>query len=226
MNSTKEDYMQSKTVMMTTILFAFLTTGCALTQGHVNINYQPRSHDALEPVASAETPPVQVAVVDQRVSKDNVGHKSNGYGMEMAPITADNDVNEALRSAIASELQARGFKVGDAGPNVTATLSKFENRFINGFWSGTAQGELVMNVVVTRPDKTLAYTKLIDAEGINKGIQIASAANAQIALNQALQEAVSQLFDDEGFLMALKPTGKTVAETAKPTTAAVLVQPK
>lgn len=51
-------------------------------------------------------------VADQRLDKSKVSSKKNGYGMEMAPITAAEDVAVTVRKAIEQELQARGFALG------------------------------------------------------------------------------------------------------------------
>lgn len=184
-------------------------SGCALTPGRVNISYTPVDSAEVTKLVEAEPVDAQVVVSDQRLSKDAVGHKSNGYGMEMAPITSDNDVPETLRSAIESELTRRGFTIGRNGTTVAVTLTKFENRFKNGFWSGTAAAEVVMSVVVKNRNGGIAYAKLIDTEGVNPGIRLASAENAQIALDRGLQQAVSELFADSTFLNSLQAGGKT-----------------
>lgn len=194
-------------VLSLTAIVAGLS-GCALTPGHVNIAYTPLDSGGAVKVAGAEALPVRISVSDQRASRDAVGHKTNGYGMEMAPITSDNDVPQTLQSAIESELRNRGFNVGGTGPTVAVTLTKFENRFVNGFWSGTATAEVVMNVVVERNDNTILYSKLIDEQGVNPEIQLASAENAGIALNRALQAAVTKLFEDQAFLSSLEAAGK------------------
>ena len=53
-------------------------------------------------------------VNDQRQDKSNkVSSKKNGYGMEMAPILANEDVTVTIRRAIEQELQSRGFSIGN-----------------------------------------------------------------------------------------------------------------
>ena len=189
-------------------LIATTVSGCALTPGHVNIAYAPLDSGGPVRPARSAAEAVRVVVSDQRAAKDAVGHKTNGYGMEMAPITSDNDIPQTVQSAIESELKSRGFNIAGAGPTIAVTLTKFENRFVSGFWSGTATAELVMSVVAQRPAGGILYTKLIDVQGVNPGIQLSSAENAGIALDRALQEGVFQLFEDSAFLTALEAAGK------------------
>jgi hypothetical protein len=105
-------------------------------------------------------------------------------------------------------LTSRGFTIAGAGVPVDITLTKFESHFLIGMWSGTAAAEVVMNVTVKNGKGSIIYTKLIDADGIKKGIELASPANAQIALDRALQRAVADLFADNNFVVALETAGK------------------
>jgi uncharacterized lipoprotein YajG len=189
--------------------------GCALTQGQVDISYAPSDSGGTTKIAGAQAIAVSVSVDDERTTKDTVGHKSNGFGMEMAPIKSNNDVPQTLQSAISTELKNRDFTVAQAGVPIAVTLTKFDSRFQTGLWSGTAKAEVVMNVTVKDLDGNIVYTKLIDAEGLNEGIELASADNAQIALDRALQKAMADLFADNNFIAALETANKGATLQAK-----------
>jgi uncharacterized lipoprotein len=192
------------------LLALAVLAGCALTPGQVDVAYTPAASTAAPTrVTGAETAAVRVVVDDQRPSKTIVGHKMNGFGMETAAITSNVDVPKTtLQSAIESELTSRGFTIADSGVPVDITLTKFESHFRAGMWSGTAAAEVVMNVAVKGGKGSIVYTKLIDAEGINKPIEMYSPANAQIALDRALQNAVADLFADNNFVAALETAGQ------------------
>jgi hypothetical protein len=89
------------------------------------------------------------------------------------------------------------------------TLGKFENRFELGLFSGTAVSEISMSVTVRRANGTVAYTRNIHAEGVNSGMQLASGENSRIALEAALKNAVTQLFQDPSFVGSLLPEAET-----------------
>lgn len=187
--------------MIAAMLLMFLATGCALTKGHVNLDYAPQTN--VSKVEGASAVRVRVEVLDLRAEKDRVGVKKNGYGMEMAPILADNDVPILLKESIEKELRQRSFNLGEGTADVIAELSKFSCDFKLGFWSGDAVAEMTLNVLVKGPAGNLVYSRLVVGEGAKPHIQLASASNAKIALTAALQDAVSKIFSDQQFIDAL-----------------------
>ena len=88
-------------------LIFLLFGSCALTQEHINLEYVPQA--GVTKISQAQGDIVRVEVDDQRTSKTHVGHKVNGYGMEMAEIIADNDIPQMVKGAVESELTDRGF---------------------------------------------------------------------------------------------------------------------
>jgi uncharacterized lipoprotein len=111
-------------------------TGCALTTERIDLQYKPQS--GISPIAGANRVTVNVQVIDQRLEKSKVSSKKNGYGMEMAPIIANEDVTLTLRKAIEQELGSRGFSIG-AGTGlvqIAADLTRFYNDHKTGFFSG------------------------------------------------------------------------------------------
>ena len=190
-------------LLLPALLALIIGSSCALTEEHINVGYVPAS--AVTAISGAQHAFVRVEVDDERRTKSHIGHKINGYGMEMAEIIADNDLSQTVKSAVESELRDRGFSLGSDGSAVAITLGKFENRFEIGFFSGTAVGEMSMSVTVKRPDGAIAYTRNIHAEGINSGVQLASGENSRIALEAALKNAVDQLFQDSSFVQSLLP---------------------
>lgn len=178
----------------------FLMSGCALTKDTVSISYDPQKDVAK--IEGADEVKVNVEVSDVRTMKDKVSCKKNGYGMEMAPIVAENDVAKVLEQALKTELTSRGFSSGDS-VMVVAELQKFYNDFKIGFWSGTAQAEVTMNIQVRKKDGSIIFSKVVSAEGSNPGCMMASGENAKIALNDSLKNSVAKLFNDKSFYDAL-----------------------
>jgi uncharacterized lipoprotein YajG len=195
------DFMSVPRLPLLLILF---TSGCALTTDTTELSYQPAKLDALIPAASSVR--VGVFVDDERIVRDRVGVKKNGYGMEMAPIRAANDVPGVVKNAIQTALAKRGYQVGDAGLLVRVGLVKFMNDFKMGFWTGTAVGELIMNVEVRKSSGQIIYSKSVVGQGINSGEVIAGGSGAKTALELALQDGVAKLVDDPSFTQALLRT--------------------
>ncbi len=193
-----------RAVLAISAVFALLAlTGCALTPDTIDLRYkQPQG---VAQIAGAGDISVKVTVADQRTDKTKVSSKKNGYGMEMAPILASEDVAITVRKAIESELQARGFALGSDAALVliSADLSRFYNDYKTGFFSGDAVADLNMLVSLKSKSGSVLYTRMIVAQGIEPKIQLASGDNAKLALDRALENAMKTLFEDKAFISAM-----------------------
>ena len=178
-------------------------SGCALTTEQIAINYTQQA--GVAKVAGAENVSVNVQVADQRLDKSKVSSKKNGFGMEMAPITATEDVAVTVRKAIEKELQARGFQLGSdaALVKVAADVTRFYNDHKMGFFAGDAVADLNLSVTVKSQSGALLFSKQIIAQGMEKNTQLATGNNARIALERALENGMKMLFEDPSFVSAL-----------------------
>jgi uncharacterized lipoprotein YajG len=175
--------------------------GCAASKDYISLHYTPQPN--VTAISGADHASVKVEVSDVRSIHDRVGVKKNGYGMEMASIIATNDVVAVLKNSIRDELSNRGFKLNDGDVTVLIELSKFYNDFKTGMWSGNAIAELTMSAQIKKSDGNIIYSKLVTGEGEKLKIQLASGANAKVALEGALANAVLRLFGDPLFIDGL-----------------------
>jgi uncharacterized lipoprotein len=195
--------MKARTLAAACCVAVASLSGCALTTEQIALNYTQQA--GVSKVAGAENVSVNVQVSDQRLDKSKVSSKKNGYGMEMAPITAAEEVSATVRKAIEKEIQARGFQLGaDAAlVKVAADVTRFYNDHKIGFFAGDAVADLNMSVTVKAKDGGLLFSKQIVAQGMEKNTQLASGNNAKIALERALEGGLTMLFEDQAFLSAL-----------------------
>jgi uncharacterized lipoprotein YajG len=205
LKSIKEGHMNRLTKQLVLILGGIIAiaslNGCATSKDYISINYAAQTN--VVRVAGADRVSVRVEVSDVRAIHDRVGNKKNGYGMEMASIISTNDVIATVQKAIQTELSNRGFKLADGDVTVLIELSKFYNEFKEGFWAGDAVAELTMSAQVKKSDGNIIYSKLVNGEGERLKIQLASGANAKVALEGALANAMVRLFGDPLFVDAL-----------------------
>ncbi len=190
----------------TTLLPLFgsiLFVGCALTTDRVRLEYQPIR--SAQTVNGADGITVFVTVNDLRADKTRVSCKKNGFGMEMAPIIAEEDPAVTIKRAIESEFIARGFKIGaDALVLINSDITRFWNDHKTGFFAGDAVADLNMTVVVkTGSGEKILFTKQIAAQGTETNTQLASGNNAKRALDKALSNGIGQLFEDQIFLNSI-----------------------
>lgn len=195
--------MHGKTLVFASCIALASLSGCALTTEQIQLNYTQQA--GVAKIAGADAVSVNVQVTDQRLDKSKVSSKKNGYGMEMAPITAAEDVAVTIRKAIEKELQARGFQMGSEAALVTiaADVTRFYNDHKTGFFSGDAVADLNMLVAVKSKSGEQLFTKQIVAQGKEANTQLASGNNARIALERALENGMKTLFEDKAFLAAL-----------------------
>jgi uncharacterized lipoprotein len=156
-------------------------------------------------ISGANNVSINVQVTDQRQDKSKVSSKKNGFGMEMAPILASEDVAITVSRAIDQELRARGFQLGSdaALVQIVADLTRFYNDHKTGFFAGDAVADLNMSVTVKSKKGDLLYTRQVIAQGIEPNTQLMSGENARLALNRVLENSMKSLFEDQAFLSAL-----------------------
>lgn len=145
------------------LALALLCGTCALTTEQIDVPYQPAAE--AQPVPGVATAPVAVSATDGRTAhRDWVSSEKNGYGMEMAAITAKEDVATAAGDAVRQELAARGFPIGAGGAKVKLEVARFYNDFKVGFWTGESDATVALTVKVSRG--AVAFSKLYDANGV------------------------------------------------------------
>jgi len=195
--------MKAKILSVASCIALAALSGCALTTDHVQLSYSQQQGIAQIPGANNVT--VNVQVNDHRQDKSKVSSKKNGYGMEMAPILASEDVAITVRRAIEQELRSRGFQLSaDAAlVQIAADLTRFYNDHKIGFFAGDAVADLNMSVIVKSKKGELIFSKQIATQGVEPNTQLASGENARLALNRALENGMKTLFEDQSFLSAL-----------------------
>jgi uncharacterized lipoprotein len=188
--------------LLISIAMAFLTSACALTTDRIDVPYQATG--SAGPVAGASAASVSVVAKDGRtVYQDRVSTKKNGYGMEMAPIVATNDIPQTVGKAIEQELRARGFQIGPGHAAISVEVLKFYSDFKTGFFSGDAVADVELSVSVRDPANSIVFTRTYDGAGKEADIMIMNGSNARSALVKAFQNAVNSAAGDKALQAAL-----------------------
>lgn len=197
-------------------LVAPMAAGCALTTASIDVPYQSASaHPTAIPGAAGAA--LSINATDARTTyRDRVSSKKNGYGMEMAAITASTDITAAVRDAFAQELTARGFTVASGKPaSLQVDIVRFYNDFKTGVFSGDAVATVAFNVKITGPAGG-AFSKYYEATGTEPNIQVMGADNARAALIKAFSASVAGAVNDDALLKAAVAAGGG-APASKPT---------
>ena len=75
-------------------------------------------------------------------------------------------------------------------------------------WAGTAAAELDMNVMIKNNSGAILYSRIIEGQGTLPDIQLADGDNARIALEAALKDGMTTLFNDPDFTGTLLKAGQ------------------
>lgn len=195
--------MNNKVLVIASCVALISLSGCALTTDRIELQYDQQP--GVSQIPGASNVSVKIHVTDQRHDKSKVSSKKNGFGMEMAPIVAAEDVTVTIRRAIEQELRARGFQLSSdvALVQIAADLTRFYNDHKLGFFAGDAVADLNMSVTVKSKHGELLYARQVVAQGIEQNTQLMTGENARLALNRALANGMKILFEDQGFLSAL-----------------------
>jgi uncharacterized lipoprotein len=192
------------------VLLALGMGGCAFTPEKIDIAYAPTVGATAVP--GADKIKLDVSVNDVRTNKERVGSKSNGYGAELAPISTNQDIVVLVHDALQNELAMRGYQVGSGDVHVICSIFDFANKFRTGFWSGTAEGSVRLQVKIRNEAGNTLFDEIITGQGTEEHIQVAAGRNAKPALEKALHDAMVTLMARQDFHQALLRAGAT--ETA------------
>lgn len=201
--------MNKRIVAIASCVAVVTLSGCALTTDRIQLQYNQQQ--GVTQILGANNVTVSVKVSDQRHDKSKVSSKKNGFGMELAPILATEDVAVTVQRAIEQELRARGFQLGSdaALVQIAADLTRFYNDHKMGFFAGDAVADLNMSVTVKSKKGDLLYTRQVIAQGVEANTQLMTGENAKLALNRALENGMKYLFEDQTFLSALVASSAT-----------------
>jgi uncharacterized lipoprotein len=196
-----------KKLIAAAVSAALLLGGCALTEDVVPIPYKPRGGAQI-----GESLPVSISVSDARTAdRTRISNKVNGYGMEMAAIRANRNVDEIVREAFEEELRARGFRVASGGAAASLAIVRFYSHFETGLFSGEAVADVHMRVSVKAADGSSLFDRDVNVTGKQTGVQIASGSNAAASLSDGIGQVFDALFNDAAFVAALKARAVSTA---------------
>lgn len=192
--------MSSRFLTGAALCVALAASACATSEDVVPVRY---AVSAAPRVAGADAITVSVVGTDARTeNRARIGVQINGYGMDMAAIRATEEVSDIVRNAIAAELSQRGYRVGDGGARVNASVETFFNDFTTGMLAGKSTADVAMTVTVTGRNGAQTYSRRITGHA-ERTVQIANGGNAATTLSQALSQATGTLMADPAFTAAL-----------------------
>jgi uncharacterized lipoprotein YajG len=187
------------------LLAVTVLSGCST---YVPLVYKPQID--VMPVTGADAVSVRVEVADQRSGPAaEIGAVYVQWGIKTDIVLTTNNVAEFLKSVIEVELAQRGFKLGESNVVVTAELSDFSTWFtMESAWDGTASGHVSLDIHVKRADTSQVYEKQVSGTFSAGDISAIGKYQERYGVDKALQDAMTQLFDDPAFIDSILKAAK------------------
>lgn len=179
-----------------------IVSGCALTSGGVELHYLPISQ--INQIIKINDKEVILDIIyEQETPSDLVSHKTNGYGMKMAPIYSTNvTITEFVKNAVIKELTNIGVEVGDNGKRIEIKIKKFYGDFGTNFFYGWIIADVILDVKVFLKEEILfSRTYMGNAEESN--LIFFTENHAKNTLEKATSIVLYNLFADNEFINSL-----------------------
>lgn len=132
------------------VAVGLMLNACAFGDETLNLAYDSAS---AKPGVLSQSPAATIAVsqvVDERLDRNVIGYKRNGYGAKTADILSAKPATELVHEALVTTLEKNGHKIGGEGDRhaVKTTLRKFWFDYKTGLVSvefyGNVQAEVTL----------------------------------------------------------------------------------
>lgn len=176
-----------------------MASGCAFNPqvAQINPNVEVASGDLGKDTI------VAFRVVDERDTK-TIGNRGAAFG-KGAKITSAQDVAALVHQTIAEGLGKKGFGITDysedLSPRLTVELRSLEYGTSVGFWTGGVQVVAALKGVAVKDGRT--YERMYRYDNEKRVVVVPTAGKNDEMLNAALNDVMTQFFDDVGMLRHL-----------------------
>jgi hypothetical protein len=189
------------------VIFGWLgLNGCALGTRHGHLTYPPENGESKGLIASAHASSARpsasrdilLTVSGNRTVMHLVGHVKNGFGMDMAAVETEDNIQMWVQDALTQELTHAGYNVTSdatvaAKESAIALDAESLKVYVDSYW--TYNGDVELIVTLSRIDRK-AFKRHYAGHG-SIGINYAATAKGYgESLELALQDTISQLLVD------------------------------
>lgn len=129
------------------IVATLLLQACAFTDATLKVEHDP-AVNITGPISESGSIAFSAPQLeDARLDKARIGWKKNGYGMNTADITSEQDVDVIVENAIIDAIKDNGHSVVDDGQvRITGTVDRFWFDTDINFWSIEFIGDVQCNL--------------------------------------------------------------------------------
>lgn len=175
----------------------------------IKLQYHPMN--GVTEVSGAANVALVVSAVDARTAnRDRISKRETAFfpRIEIWPLRSSVDVVKLLEEAVATEMRARGFRVGAGAAQVRLDLTTFFHRPKTHAFTVTSNGEVSFRARVFDAGSSVVYDKTVLGCG-SKTVGFANMKLIGRLLEEGLAQAVASLMSDPAF------TGAVLKSAAK-----------
>jgi hypothetical protein len=185
-------------------MVAIVVQGCAFTDSVVTLEYKTSDYTAR--VASPKEINVQQLTDDRGVDPTlicykGVMHKTSGRYLN------DRAVADFMTDAVKALLVALGYRVvNDGGDfNLSGQILKFDSYAIMGFWSGSLESNIQMNMKLQDArSRSMVWNEMLSAGGLVGGLQIDGEGYRKEVMDKAVDNILKKLAASATFESAVE----------------------
>lgn len=183
------------------LLLIALLNGCAFTDDFVRINHNPTAQyqnaNTNKTISINELKDLRGGP-PKLISHKGAGFKTGGRYMNNI------NISKLLTKSIRELLSNSGYNISDnANLTLSGNIVKFDSNVIMGFWSGSIEAHIQTNLTLKKAN-TVVWNESFVGYGIQKGIQLDSWDNREIAIDVALNNLMQNIITSDGFKKAMR----------------------
>jgi uncharacterized lipoprotein YajG len=178
--------------------------GCAFTTSTVKIAYTPSQYSKV----TDATKTIEVnRLKDMRgVDPKLLSYKGTQYKTSGAYVS-EREVSDIVTEAIRNLLSNQNYRiVNDKGIlTLTGEIMKFESYVLMGFWSGTIEGNIQLNLrLLDNKNGNIIWNEIFSGTGKKTGIQIDGEGHRKEVIEKTLDNLMSNISNSTSFKKAIE----------------------
>ena len=189
--------------LLVLIMSAGVLCGCAFTDENVRIDYIPSDYS----ISSTSDATIHVdrlkdarGVDPKLISYKGVQAKTGGQYLN------DIEISELLTNSIKELLIKMGYHLDSSQHDITLTgeVLKFDSYCIMGFWSGSIEATIQLNLkLMNSRDNSVIWSEILSGQGKKKGVQFDNWGNRKEAIDLAMGDLMRNIASSETFKAAI-----------------------
>lgn len=192
--------MNKKILYLTFVaLMVCILGGCAFTASTVKIDYNPSQYSK---ITDATKTIEVIRLKDMRgVDPKLLAYKGTQYKTS-GTYVSEREVSDIVTEAIKTLLSNQNYRIVNNNGNLALTgeIVKFESYVLMGFWSGTIEGNIQVNLrLLDNKNGNIIWNEIFSGNGKKTGVQVDREGHRKEVIEKALDNLMSNISNSTTF---------------------------